>query len=213
MMRKVRERLSYANVIATLALFLALGGVSYAATQLPKNSVGAKQLKKNAVTSSKVKKHTLTGKNINLAKLGKVPSASVADTANGLAALEATHVVGTAGQPGFLDGTANIPGEEGVNFPPAGFYKDHEGIVHLQGFVEVGKGESPIEGLIFQLPEGFRPAPGTSVVFPNVEDNEEISVLGSKTISNGKDLSGDIFANDGRETIVALNGITFKAES
>jgi hypothetical protein len=48
--------LTYANVIATLCLFLLLGGgAAFAATQLPKNSVGPKQLKKNAVTSSKIK--------------------------------------------------------------------------------------------------------------------------------------------------------------
>ena len=212
-MKTIRERVTYANVVATLALFLALGGAAYAATKLPKNSVGTKQLKKSSVTGAKVKKQTLTGKNINLKKLGKVPSASSADVAGSLTALEATHIVGAPGQPGFLDGTKNRAPEEGVNFPPAGFYKDHEGIVHLQGFVETGTKEEPIEGLVFQLPAGFRPGAGTSAVFPNVEGFEEISVLGSNTISNGIDLSGDIFANDGRETIVALNGITFKAES
>jgi hypothetical protein len=44
-MRAVRQRLTYANVIATLALFLVLGGAAYAATQLPRNSVGTAQLK------------------------------------------------------------------------------------------------------------------------------------------------------------------------
>jgi hypothetical protein len=52
-------RLSYANVIATLALFIALGGVGYAATKLPKNSVRTKQLANNSVTSPKVKDGTL----------------------------------------------------------------------------------------------------------------------------------------------------------
>ena len=42
------------NTIALLALFVALGGTTYAATALPRNSVGAKQLKKNAVTGAKV---------------------------------------------------------------------------------------------------------------------------------------------------------------
>ena len=50
----VRRHLTYANVAATLALFLALGGAAYAATQLPKNSVGTKQLKKGAVTAAKI---------------------------------------------------------------------------------------------------------------------------------------------------------------
>src|SRR5664279_2232360 len=107
-MRRIQKKLSYANVVATLALFLALGGAAYAASKLPKNSVGTKQIKKNAVTGAKVKKQTLTGNNINLAKLGTVPSAT---TASGLTPLEATHIVGTAGQPPFLDGAFNIPGE------------------------------------------------------------------------------------------------------
>ena len=39
-LQRVRERLSYANVVATLALFIALGGASYAAVTLPHDSVG-----------------------------------------------------------------------------------------------------------------------------------------------------------------------------
>jgi hypothetical protein len=57
-MRAIRQRLTYANVIATAALFLALGGGAYAATQLPRNSVGNAQLKKGAVTASKIAKKT-----------------------------------------------------------------------------------------------------------------------------------------------------------
>jgi hypothetical protein len=41
-------------VVAMIALFVALAGGAYAATQLPKNSVGAAQLKKNAVTPPKL---------------------------------------------------------------------------------------------------------------------------------------------------------------
>lgn len=92
--------LSYANVVSSLALFLAIGGVSWAAATLPKNSVGAKQLKKNAVTTKKIKKYAVTNSkirknavtssrikngsvlsdDINLATLGKVPSAANSDT-------------------------------------------------------------------------------------------------------------------------------------
>jgi hypothetical protein len=54
----LRRYLTYANVAATLALFLALGGAAYAATQLPKNSVGTKQLRKEAVTAAKIAKKT-----------------------------------------------------------------------------------------------------------------------------------------------------------
>jgi hypothetical protein len=57
-MRAIRQRLTYANVIATLALFLALGGAAVAATQIPRNSVGTGQLKPEAVTAGKIAKRT-----------------------------------------------------------------------------------------------------------------------------------------------------------
>ena len=60
MTKRITSRLTYANVIATLALFIALGGTSYAVTALPKNSVGTQQLKKNAVTGVKVKNGSLS---------------------------------------------------------------------------------------------------------------------------------------------------------
>jgi hypothetical protein len=72
---------SPAMVVALVALFIALGGTSYAAVVLPAHSVGTKQLKKNAVTSVKVKDRTLTGADIKVSTLGKVPSAARADTA------------------------------------------------------------------------------------------------------------------------------------
>ena len=56
----LRKRLTFSNVIALLALFIALGGTSYAVTALPKNSVGTQQLKKNAVTGVKVKNGSLS---------------------------------------------------------------------------------------------------------------------------------------------------------
>ena len=46
-------RPTYANVVATLALFVALGGASYAAVTLPRNSVGSAQLRNGSVTLSK----------------------------------------------------------------------------------------------------------------------------------------------------------------
>ena len=54
-MTRLRSRLTYANVMATLALFISLGGSSYAALKLPRNSVGATQIRAGAVRSSEVK--------------------------------------------------------------------------------------------------------------------------------------------------------------
>ncbi len=77
-MSRIRPKLTYANVMATIAVFIALGGASYAAIKLPKNSVGSKQLKKNSVTGAKVKDRSLTGADINASNLGVVPSAQAA---------------------------------------------------------------------------------------------------------------------------------------
>ncbi|MDQ3725615.1 MAG: hypothetical protein M3335_06975 [Actinomycetota bacterium] len=57
-MKKVRSKLTYANVISTMCLFMLLGGGAYAATQLPKNSVGTKQLKNGSITPAKLSKTT-----------------------------------------------------------------------------------------------------------------------------------------------------------
>ncbi|MBA3746585.1 MAG: hypothetical protein H0W96_03720, partial [Solirubrobacterales bacterium] len=51
-----RPTLSYANVMSTVAVFIAQGGTSYAPQR---NSVGSRELKRNAVSSSKVKDRSL----------------------------------------------------------------------------------------------------------------------------------------------------------
>ena len=56
---RLRSKLNYSNVIATVALFAALGGVAVAAN-LPKNSVGPKQLKRGAVTAPKLRNGAVT---------------------------------------------------------------------------------------------------------------------------------------------------------
>ena len=67
MMHQLRDRLTYSNVMATVAVFVALGGTSYAAIALPRNSVGSNQLKRNAVTSSDVKDRSLGVRDLSLA--------------------------------------------------------------------------------------------------------------------------------------------------
>ncbi len=60
-MNKMRNLLpSPAMLVACVALVVALGGVSYAASVLPKNSVGTDQLTKNAVASGKIHKNAIT---------------------------------------------------------------------------------------------------------------------------------------------------------
>ncbi len=63
-MSRLRSRLTYANVVSTLCLFLLLGGTAYATLSLPKNSVGSKQLKPNSVTGEKVKKGSISASDL-----------------------------------------------------------------------------------------------------------------------------------------------------
>src|SRR3954469_13834794 len=55
----LRGRLTYANVMSTVGVFVALGGTSYAVTQLPRNSVGASQIKRDAVRSPEIQNGSL----------------------------------------------------------------------------------------------------------------------------------------------------------
>jgi len=118
-------RPSAAMVVALIALFVAMGGTTYAVKRLPKRSVGAAQLKKDAVRTKNIKARNVTrsriakksidsdlvgtdalvGKNILESSLGKVPSAkdadhaTTADKVNGLAVQKFSFRVpaGTAG--------------------------------------------------------------------------------------------------------------------
>lgn len=91
-MRHVRNRLTYANVMSTIAVVLALGGASaFAASHLARNSVGTKQLKRGAVTAAKLQANavsgdkvldgSLSGADVNEASLGAVPLAGRAQSA------------------------------------------------------------------------------------------------------------------------------------
>jgi hypothetical protein len=65
-MHRLKGRLTYGNVIATIALFVALGGSSYAAITLPRNSVGANQIRTGGVRSSEVKDRTLGARDLTV---------------------------------------------------------------------------------------------------------------------------------------------------
>jgi hypothetical protein len=78
MVRRIR-RPGHATVIAYLALFLAIGGGTFAIAKGGK--INGSKLKKRSVAGKKLKKNTITGTEVNENKLGKVPSAANADHA------------------------------------------------------------------------------------------------------------------------------------
>lgn len=205
-------RPSPAMVVAIAALVLAMVGTGYAAINLPKKSVGTAQLKVNAVTNAKIKNKTITGKKLNLKKLGVVPNATHASSADiaGTVPPNAVHIVGAAGEPGFQSGSSNVGSEGGITFPNASFLKDHDNIVHLEGVVRKGTG-GPVPGTLFQLPPGFRPPSGTIAVVTEAEENT-ILIVGSNVVISGTDLSGLVIASGSNEAAI-LTGISFFAGS
>jgi hypothetical protein len=61
---RLRARLSYANVMATLGVFLALTGTATAAVVLPRDSVGAEQIQTDAVRSPEIQADAVRGSKI-----------------------------------------------------------------------------------------------------------------------------------------------------
>jgi hypothetical protein len=87
----LRPRLTYANVAATVALFLAVGGGTvYAAFQLGKNDVHSKNIAPKAVKASDLAKNAVTGPKI------RDGSVQAADLAAGVIAGDIADVTGSA---------------------------------------------------------------------------------------------------------------------
>jgi hypothetical protein len=80
-MKSRRPRLTYANVVATIALFAALGGVSYAATSLPKNSVGTDQIQAEAVRTGKLAENAVTVSRLSQGVRERIAAEGAAPTA------------------------------------------------------------------------------------------------------------------------------------
>lgn len=171
MNRLLRHRPSPAMVVASIALAVALGGTSYAAITLPKNSVGTKQLKKNAVkrskiaakavNGSKVAADSLTGANILESSLSPVPSATKATNATHAtsadSATNADHATTADSVPAlsFTDLTLKNGWSTCSGGGVPGIAKSSEGVVHFRGFIcrTSGSSNNP-----FAVPAGFVPS-------------------------------------------------------
>lgn len=97
-MKQIRKRITYANVMSSIAVFLVLGGASaYAAKKIGSNeikgnsittgkikkeAVSASKIKKNAVTTAKIANGAVTGAKLNLGSVGTVPNAAHATNAD-----------------------------------------------------------------------------------------------------------------------------------
>lgn len=140
MRRLLRYRPSPAMVVACVALTVALGGTSYAAINLPANSVGTKHIRNSAVTSSKVKDHSLLAVDFKSGQLRRGPAGPA----------------GPAGQPGAtgaLGATGPAgPGARWAIVKPGGYIESQSGGITStriqEGVYIVGFGENVSRRLI-----------------------------------------------------------------
>ena len=115
-----------------------------------------------------------------------------------LAAPEAFHVVGAAGEPGFLNAWAAL----GPGSSKPGFYKDPLGVVHLQGSLTGGIANNNATGNMFILPVGYRPADGQQFSGGDATGTGQIAVTAA----------GEVRALTGAGSVLlTIDGFTFRA--
>ena len=113
MLRHLVNRLTYANVVATLALFIALGGSSYAAIKLPKNSVGSTQIKAGAVHTPEIADRTIRLGDISLSARSSLRGQAGPQGPQGPAGAAAVkHFASVSSAGGFLRGDAKSGGRD-----------------------------------------------------------------------------------------------------
>ena len=129
-----------ALVISIVALFVAMGGTGYAASQIPRASVGAAQLKKNAVSSPKVKNGSLALNDFKVAEHAKLRGSAGARGAAGAR--------GSQGL-GGIRGLSGLEGDEGAEGSDGG-----QGIQGIPGPTGVEQVVVRTGGLVFSAGAG-----------------------------------------------------------
>jgi hypothetical protein len=162
-MRAVQHHLTYANVVATICLFIVLGGSAYAVTTLPDGSVGSKQLRADAVSSAKVKNGSLLAKDFKSGQLPRGAKGSRGATgakgaAGATGATGSTGPIGPQGAPGPLSET--LPA--GVTLRGAFILADDAAGDGGHGEIDPDTGKKPGEPAATQISWGFQlPMPPT----------------------------------------------------
>jgi hypothetical protein len=206
------------TALGLAALFVALGGTALA---LQANSVKSINIAPGQVKSSDLKNQGIKGKDVakNAISAGHVENATP----------KLWRRVGTAGS-AFGTGGGECLWSHGPEtdgdfiFYPAEFYKDPVGLIHLRGLVDVNAAGPDIEcfgpqsdaddGIMFTLPQGFRPghqvlvpatngkAPADDTAAPltvRILPNGQVSVVEAAKVhawNGGVSLEGIVFSTD-----------------
>jgi hypothetical protein len=119
--KRLRGRLTYANVMASIAVFLSMSGGAYALT-IPTNSVGSRQLRSKAVTRAKLATNAVTSTSVRDGSL-RARDFRSSDLPNGprgaRGAIGSRGATGARGATG-LRGLTGPRGESGLDPVPSG---------------------------------------------------------------------------------------------
>lgn len=193
-MKKIRQRLTYANVMSSLAVFLVLGG----ATAIAAKKIGSHQLKANSVTTAKIKKNAVTtakikNKAVNFTKIAAGTNVVATATGGPIAANnEAPTTIPLAGTPSFtpqagvvdflsveLKGDNLARAAEKACTPTVQPYVNGNSFEVAQGFLTV-RAFAPTE----EEPSGLRPVSSETgplgVLSPGVTQTISAKLFGDK---------------------------------
>jgi hypothetical protein len=115
----LRRRPSPAILISSVALFMSLGGVGYAAISIPNNSVGTAQLRNNAVTSSKLNNNAVSYKKIQAGAVGIVRANTGQLQVRVSGTCATGQAIGTINQVGKVTCNNALPSEFGTTYNTA----------------------------------------------------------------------------------------------
>jgi hypothetical protein len=191
--KQIKKRLTYANVMSSIAVFLVLGGATAIAAGLAKNSVGTKQLKKNAVTTAKIKNNAVTtGKIRNGAvTASKLGAGAVGASAIGAGSITGDKLAGGAVGSGQLaDGSVTsskvangaITREklaDGALLPQAYGFVSASGVTNTNVSVNLPSPTNPLDGVYcFDLPFTPKNAQATVEIDSEPDDFASVSIAG-----------------------------------
>jgi hypothetical protein len=213
---------SPATAVAVIAVVAASTGVAVAAIPDRNGTITACYAKKGGsvrIIDVKKKCRSKTEKRISWNQAGKDGAAGTpgAPGQNGTAGtngtngadgtdatippVEARRVVGQPGQPGFAS-----PWTTSTGFDVPSFWKDRDGVVHLEGNSFHAGGPNTTFETIFTLPAGYRPT--DDLRFPVTT-----GVAGSSTTLRVAP-DGDVSPEEANISgaAITLDGVTFRAE-
>jgi hypothetical protein len=151
-MQRISARFSYANVMATIAVFLALGGGAFAASKVGKNVIKSKNIAPKAIKTSDLHNGAVKASKLGANAVDTAKIANNAVTGGKIANGTVTQTKIAATKFSAISGFTNGWNSSSLDAPQFG--TDPLGFVHLRGDTAGGTDNQSM----FTLPAGSRPS-------------------------------------------------------